>query len=190
MSDRGAWVRLTAPAVDDLHALMRRDPQIVRWCLKKMLLLERNPRAGEPLLGGLIGFRKLTVSDRHWRIVWRDATDEVGGHVIEVAEVWAAGARADAEVYAEMNRRLAALGDSPQTRPLQHVIEALGRIAGGLGARAEPSPAEPAPPGPVPGWVANALVGAVGLDPDDVAAMTPDEAMARLQQHWSTPPGR
>ena len=183
MNQRGARVRLTTPAVEDLHALMRRDPQIVRWCLKKMLLLESDPRAGEPLLGGLIGFRKLTVSDRHWRIVWRDVTDGVGGRVIEIAEVWAAGARADAAVYAEMKDRLAALGDTPQTRPLRDVIASLSRIAGGLTARAEP-PAEP-----VPGWVANALMAAVGLTRGEVAAMTADEAMARLRHHWSTPPG-
>lgn len=63
-----ALVRLTEPAVDDLRELYRKDPQIVRWCFKKMLLLESSPEAGEPLVGGLIGFRKLVVGDRDWRI--------------------------------------------------------------------------------------------------------------------------
>jgi mRNA interferase RelE/StbE len=83
-------VRLTEPAIDDLHALARKDPQIVRWCLKKMLLLERDPMAGEPLLGGLIGFRRLVVSDRHWRIVWRVVEDDASGTLVDIAEVWAA----------------------------------------------------------------------------------------------------
>ncbi len=66
-----AYVRLTEPAVEDLARLVRLDPQVARQALKKMILLERDPEAGEPLLGALIGFRKLIVGDRHWRIVWR-----------------------------------------------------------------------------------------------------------------------
>lgn len=34
------------------------DPQVVRWALKKCLLLEKNPEAGEQLRGALIGYRK------------------------------------------------------------------------------------------------------------------------------------
>ena len=52
-----AYVRLTEPAIDDLRRLQRADPQVVRWALKKMLLLERNPNAGAPLLGALVGYR-------------------------------------------------------------------------------------------------------------------------------------
>ena len=85
-----AVVRLTEDAIADLHRLHRKDPQIVRWAFKKMLLLERSVDAGEPLLGDLIGFRKLVVGDRDWRIVWRTTTDTVGATVIDVAEVWAA----------------------------------------------------------------------------------------------------
>jgi mRNA interferase RelE/StbE len=94
-------VRLIDPAVDDLRALLRLDPQIVRWALKKLLLLERNPEAGKELHGSLIGWRKLTVSDRDWRIVWRVASDDTGTVIVDVAEVWAVGARADREVYEE-----------------------------------------------------------------------------------------
>ncbi|MCW2132330.1 type II toxin-antitoxin system RelE family toxin [Arthrobacter sp. VKM Ac-2550] len=66
-----AVVRLTDDAIADLRRLQKKDPQIVRWAFKKMLLLERPAHAGEPLLGSLIGFRKLAVGDRDWRIVWR-----------------------------------------------------------------------------------------------------------------------
>lgn len=67
--DRLCIVRLTEDAVSDLHRLHKKDPQIVRSVFKKMLLLEKSPEAGEPLLGALVGFRKLVVGDRDWRIV-------------------------------------------------------------------------------------------------------------------------
>ncbi len=60
MGDTGrtrAYVRLIDPAVEDLARLVRLDPQVLRQVLKKLLLLERNPEAGEPLLGALVGFR-------------------------------------------------------------------------------------------------------------------------------------
>lgn len=53
-------IRLIEPAFTDLRALLRLDPQIVRWAVKKMLLLERNPEAGAELHGTLIGWHKLT----------------------------------------------------------------------------------------------------------------------------------
>lgn len=182
MSHPKAWVRLTEPAIDDLRGLYRRNPQIVRWCLKKMLLLKRDPQAGEPLLGGLVGFRKLVVSDRHWRIVWRVTADDAGGAVIDVAEVWAAGARADAEVYAEMKQRLDSLGDAPETRSLKEVVATLGRLSEQFDIAAEPSV------DPVPEWVVNALVSSAGLSPEVVRAMTADDAMAALQAFWSRSP--
>jgi len=176
-------VRLTEPAVDDLHVLARKDPQIVRWCLKKMLLLERDPMAGEPLLGGLVGFRRLVVSDRHWRIVWRVVAEETGEAVVDIAEVWAAGARAESAVYQEMERRIEDLGDTPQAQRLHEVVTALGRIGRGIAAASEPRLAEP-----LPAWLVTALTTTVGLPRDAVEAMTHTEAMEQLQAHWSTPP--
>ena len=182
-SDAGrAHVRLTEPAVDDLRALYKRDPQIVRWCLQKMLLLERSPLAGEPLVGGLIGYRKLTVSNRDWRIVWRVVTDDAGGVTIDVAEVWAAGARADGEVYAEMKARVASLGDSPRAAPLHEVLTSMGRLFTDV----EPAP-EPLDPDPVPEWLRNLLTNTVGLPADEVDAMTPEQAADVMQAYWSKP---
>jgi len=180
---RQAWVRLTEPAIDDLHALSRKDPQIVRWCLKKMLLLERDPMAGEGLLGLLIGFRRLVVSDRHWRIVWRVVEDDADETTIDIAEVWAAGARADSEIYQEMERRVATLGDNPRARQLHDVVVLLGRTARSIESSPEPEPTEP-----LPAWLVTALTTTVGLPPEVVQAMTHTEAMNRLQAHWSTPP--
>ena len=57
---RRVRVRFTDPAFEDLRVMARKgDPQVVRAALKKCLLLERDPEAGEPLKGGLIGYRKL-----------------------------------------------------------------------------------------------------------------------------------
>ena len=176
-------MRLTEPAIDDLHALARKDPQIVRWCLKKMLLLERDPMAGEGLLGNLIGFRRLVVSDRHWRIVWRVVDDEAGPTMIDVAEVWAAGARAESEVYLEMEQRIGTLGDTPVARQLHDVVALLGRTARGIEVSAEPEPTEP-----LPTWLVTALTTTVGLSREVVDPMTHTEAMERLQAHWSAPP--
>lgn len=172
-----AYVRLIDPAVEDLARLVRLDPQVVRQVLKKLLLLERNPDAGEPLLGALVGFRKLTVGDRHWRIVWRTTTDDLGHEVVEIAEIWAVGARADAAVYAEMEGRVAGLPRNPRTQALADVIAALGRSAGEVGDAAR----EPASD-PVPQWLVERLVHTAGRDEDEVRAMDPEEAM----QMWET----
>ncbi len=81
------YVRFTDAAVEDLRTLQRRDPQIVRQVLKKCLLLERDPQAGDPLLGDLIGYRKLVVGNRDWRFVWRVNEDDSGGVSVDIAEI-------------------------------------------------------------------------------------------------------
>lgn len=177
-----AVVRLTEDAIADLHRLHRKNPQIVRWAFKKMLLLERSVLAGEPLLGELIGFRKLVVGDRDWRIVWRATTDTVGTTVIDVAEVWAAGARSDQEVYREMTARVAALGTSPPAVALTTVLDSMGRLFTEVEATFEPVPAEP-----LPVWLTDRLPQELGLSAAEVAAMTPEEAMRRLEAHWPRP---
>lgn len=165
-------VRLTEPAFDDLRTLMRLDPQIVRWALKKMLLLERDPEAGEPLHGALTGWRKLVVGDRDWRVVWRVTHDDAGTIVVDVAEVWAVGARSDAAVYDEMTSRVRTLPASPATIALTEVIERLGDVAQGLDAQAEPELTEV-----VPDWLAQRLRRQVGLRPAEVARMSLQEAV-------------
>jgi len=165
-------VGLKEPAFDDLQALMRLDPQIVRWALKKMLLLERDPEAGEPLHGALIGWRKLVVGDRDWRFVWRSTHDDAGTIVVDVAEVWAVGARSDAAVYAEMTSRVRTLPASPATLALTEVIERLGNVAQGLDAQAELEPTEV-----VPDWLAQRFRRQVGLRPAEVARMSLQEAV-------------
>ena len=173
-----AYVRLTDPAIEDLHRLASSDPQTVRKVLAKMLMLERDPNAGDPLLGDLIGFRKLTVADRTWRIVWRVTTDANGSEVIEIAEVWAIGARADAEVYAEMTERVAML-DTPITRTLADVLERLGRAAAALTATTEPVY------DPVPPWLATRLEHTAGMSGDSIRKLSGAAAMELWERYMT-----
>lgn len=176
-----AHVRLTEPAVDDLARLVRLDPQVARQAFKKMILLERDPEADEPLLGALIGFRKLTVGDRHWRIVWRVTTDDTGRDVVEIAEVWAAGARSNGDVYAEMTERVELLPDTPQTQALRDVIHALGRSAGDVSATRQPTTEV------VPEWLVDRLVHTAGMTRADVEAMTAEQAMQTWEAFITRP---
>lgn len=167
-------VRLIDAALSDLELMQRKgDPQVVRWALKKCLLLERNPEAGEELRGGLIGFRKIVVGNRDWRIVWR-VTHESGTVTVDVAEVWAFGARSDAEVYAEVQERVAVLEEQPHTVPLSDAIAALGKVAFGLEAAEEPVT------NVLPGWLVHVLVNVVKMPPAEVRRLTADHA----QEVW------
>ena len=172
-------VRLTDPAINDLEALKKSNRNALRWALKKFLLLERDPEAGRPLHKELQGWRKLTVGDRDWRIVWRVTFDDAGSVIVDVAEVWAVGARSDDEVYKEMSARVAALAESPRT-------EALREIAARFELLIQES--EEAPPArEVPEWLVNDLTSGAGLSLDTVARMTWDEAMAALVEWRSQP---
>lgn len=166
---QGAEVWLTDPAVEDVQRL---DGAALVWALKKMLLLETNPLAGEPLLGSLIGYRKLVVGNRDWRIVWRATTDERGAISVEVAEVWAVGARSDSKVYAEMSQRVASLSDSPVRRSLAAILDEFGKGAKGL--QAKPAAEAPSPP---ERWLVDRLVHTAGMDRDNVLAMTSEQAV-------------
>lgn len=177
-----AYVRLTAPALGDLEALLKKDPQVVRWALKKMLLLERSPGAGEPLLGQLIGWRKLTAGDRDWRVVWRVATDTAGAVTVTIAEVWAVGARMDAEVYDEMNDRVAAAGQSTEARALAEVIDILGRHARRDDLQPSIEPAHDV----VPDWLRERLIHTAGIGADMIDTMTGVQAMERWERYMTT----
>jgi mRNA interferase RelE/StbE len=142
-----------------------------------MLLLERDPHAGEAPLGALIGWRKLVVGNRHWRIVWRVTTDQAAGAMVDIAEVWAAGARADGEVYAEVTARVSRLPRSPATAALAEVVVMLGKASAGISAHQEPI-GEPVPP-----WLAERLRRQVGLSAEEIAELAPEEAMEIWEAH-------
>lgn len=166
--------------MSDLEAL---DPQVGRWALKKMLLLERDPEAGEPLRGSLIGFRKIIVGDRHWRVIWRVTHDALGRKIVDVAEVWAIGARSDADVYTEMNARITNLRGRPATTPLADALERLGQSAQGLVARPESETEE----SNVPDWLTHVLLTVVRVPPEEVEKLLPEEARALWDAYTSRP---
>jgi mRNA interferase RelE/StbE len=165
-------VRLTEPAFDDLRGLLRKDPQIVRWALKKMLHLQADPEAGQPLHGVLIGWRKLVVGDRDWRVIWRVTHDGSGGVIVDVAEVWAVGARPDSEVYAEMAERASRMPTDPRTLALTDVMSRLGKASRGLVAQAEPSAA-----GQLPDWLVRRLTDQAGMQMSEVVGLTLQEGL-------------
>lgn len=176
------YVRLTDAAITDLERLHKKDPLIVRDVFAKMVLLERATDAGEPLIGALVGFRKLVVGNRSWRIVWREVTDENHDPILEVAEVWAAGAREDGEVYAEMVARVAEAkaAGHPQAQPLAEVVRRMGRLYSST-----PVSDEPPPPSRVPDWLARGLREELHLPEDRIRTLSENEAHQLMIDHWT-----
>jgi mRNA interferase RelE/StbE len=168
-------VTFTDAAIDDLRRI---GPDEVPKVLKKVLILLDSPDAGYPLGGELTGFRKLVVGRNTWRIVYRVIDEKQ----IEICEVWAVGARADAEVYGEAIARVqAASGQRPAIRKLADVIERLGKLSGGVTVPAAPTRE------PVPDWLAARLVHTVGMALQDVAALSLEEAVDRWGEFVSKP---
>lgn len=169
-----AYVRFTDAAVEDLENIFKKDPQIVRQVLKKCLLLERSPYAGEELLGGLIGFRRLVVGDRDWRIVWRVTKGETIS--IDVSEIWAVGTRTKSEVYTEMKERIGAMPDSTITHSLEHVVDLLTPNSG-----VDFTPEQVSDP--VPDWLRQRLIHTAGLRSDQLDGLTGAEAADLWDQY-------
>jgi mRNA interferase RelE/StbE len=168
-------VTFTDAAIDDLRRI---GPDAVPKVLKKVLILLDSPDAGYPLGGELTGFRKLVVGRNTWRIVYR-VVDE---RQIEICEVWAVGARADAEVYAEATARVRAASDQQlEIRKLADVIERLGKLSGGVTAPTTPTRE------PVPDWLAARLIHTAGMASQDVAAPGLEEAVDRWGEYISKP---
>jgi mRNA interferase RelE/StbE len=170
-----ADITFTDAALDDLRRI---GPEIVPRVLKKLLILVDDPAAGYPLGGALTGYRKLVVGRNTWRIVYRLTDDKS----VEICEVWAIGARADAEVYAEAISRIAAAGqDRPEFRHLRQVIEDLGKFAGDVVGPDVPRR------DPVPDWLAKRLIHTAGLLPEQVAALSLEQAVDTWAEFTSRP---
>ena len=45
----------------------------------------------------IIGWRKLTVGDRSWRIIWEARRMNLAARYGEITQVWAIGARSDSK---------------------------------------------------------------------------------------------
>lgn len=168
-------VTFTDAAIDDLRRI---GPDAVPKVLKKVLILLDSPEAGYPLGGELTGFRKLVVGRNTWRVVYRVVDEKQ----VEICEVWVVGARADAEVYAEATARVhAASGQRPEIHKLADVIARLGKLSGGVTAPAAVVRE------PVPDWLAARLVRTAGMAPQDVAALSLEEAVDRWGEFMSKP---
>lgn len=168
-------ITFTDSAIDDLR---RVGPDAVPKVLKKVLLLLDDPKAGYPLGGELTGFRKLVVGHNTWRIVYR-INDEGS---VEICEIWAVGARADAEVYEEAVARVKSAADEkPELHKLVDVVERLGKVASHITL---PTVAVREP---VPEWLAERLIRTVGMRPEDVVALTLEEAVDRWGEYMSQP---
>ena len=164
----GAHVRFTDAAIEDLKRLHKKDPQIVRSVLKKCLLIEKNPYAGRGLLGDLIGYRRLVVGNRDWRIVWQ--VIEAEELSVDIAEIWAAGARADDDVYREMKERVAAMPGNALTVSLREVVELLA-------PGAEIWSTHESVDDPIPDWLRTRLLHTAGLHHDRLEGISGEEAM-------------
>jgi mRNA interferase RelE/StbE len=116
----GYRLEILIEAIRDIEKFHKKDPQISRLVTKKIIYIAKNPLAGKRLHGDLLNFRKITVGDNHWRIVWRVYESEKR---IEYSVIWGVGARANEEIYKIIRKRIAELGDNPETVKLRDALE-------------------------------------------------------------------
>ncbi len=143
---------------------------------KKLLLIQRNPFAGQPLLGGLIGYRKLSVGNRHSRIVWRVIEDGSSSPLVEIAEIWAIGARADSAVYQEIRRRIDRLGETPETLAIRSILDRLNQSKGATDEDATESDRSNRSD-PVPPWLTARLQRQIGITSAQLETLSGEAAM-------------
>lgn len=166
-------ISFTDAAIDDLRRI---GPSAAPKVLKQVLILLTDPNAGYPLGGDLTGYRKLVVGRNTWRIVYRVTHEST----IEICEIWAIGARADAQVYAEASARVrAASTDRPEFLRLAEAIERLGKLAGDITVE------QLQPKEPVPDWLADRLIHTAGMAREDVAALDLQDAVDLWTQFTS-----
>lgn len=96
-------VELIDEAVDDLRRYAA-SGNLTLFLAKLVRLEAVGKEAGLPLGRGPVGWRKIVVGDRNWRIVFTVNQEETTATVLVV------GDRDDAQCYEEGIRRLAALG--------------------------------------------------------------------------------
>jgi mRNA interferase RelE/StbE len=98
-------VQLLDDALADLIKLSESGK--LRSFLKKLVEIEqKGSRAGVPLARNLTSWRKLTVGDRNWRIVFRVSPDET------VATICVIGDREDEACYHEAQKRAVDIDDA------------------------------------------------------------------------------
>ena len=112
-------VELIDEAVVDLADLA--EGGSLKQFFKKLVEIEANgSQAGEPLGRNLVGWRKITVGNRNWRIVFRVNDDET------VATVCVIGDREDAACYEEAQRRAEQVKDADATSLAASMMDLIG----------------------------------------------------------------
>ncbi len=112
-------VELIDEAVVDLVGLAESGK--LKQFFKKLIEIEaRGSKAGEPLGRKLVGWRKATVGNRNWRIVFRVDPDET------VATICVIGDREDSACYEEAHRRAAEVKDADAISLAESMMSVLG----------------------------------------------------------------
>lgn len=112
-------VELIDEAVVDLAGLAESGK--LKQFFKKLVEIETyGSEAGEPLGRQLAGFRKVTVGNRNWRIVFRVDPEET------VATICVIGDREDSACYEEAQRRAEQVKDSDAISLAESMINVLG----------------------------------------------------------------
>ena len=108
--------------------------------------------------------------------------EDSGETSIEIAEVWAVGARADSEVYDEVRKRIEKLGSTPETIAIASTVDRLSR---GVDVIEHPDPVED----PVPTWLSVRLTEQVGLTAMQISQISGEEAMKLWEAFITQPRG-
>lgn len=112
-------VELIDDAIADLARLTESGKR--KSFLKKLLEVEaKGSQAGEPLGRDLVGWRKITVGHRDWRIVFRVDKAET------VATVCVVGDRDDGACYEEAKRRANDVQDEDAASLAESMMELYG----------------------------------------------------------------
>ncbi len=112
-------VELIDEAIVDLADLA--ESGNLKQFFKKLLEIEASgSQAGEPLGRNLVGWRKITVGNRNWRIIFRLSKEET------VATVCVIGDREDAACYEEAQRRAAQAKHADATSLAASMLDLFG----------------------------------------------------------------
>lgn len=112
-------VELIDEAVVDL-ADMAESGNLKQFFKKLVEIESKGSQAGEPLGRDLVGWRKATVGNRNWRIVFRVDKEET------VATICVVGDREDAACYEEARRRAERTKNADATSLAASMIDLLG----------------------------------------------------------------
>lgn len=112
-------VELIDDAIADLAKLVESGK--LKLFFKKLVEIEaQGSKAGEPLGRDLVGWRKLTVGNRDWRIVFRVDKAET------VATVCVIGDRDDGACYEEAKKRADSVEDNDAASLAESMMELFG----------------------------------------------------------------